>query len=623
MASPANSAAGGRPRAWLLPSSEMPLSTQGRFVVTKRGERVKLACANWYGAYSTTAVPGGLEVQPLQHIVNRMLELGFNCVRLCYSTQAQIENAVVNDSYVAANLAQFSGKRFFDVWDAVIAALTQASLMVIINNQVHKSGWCCVWSQSEGLWYEPGYSQQTWIASLVNMTSRHANNSMVVGIDLRNEVHDYGSVSLTWGDGSPTSDWALAATTAGNAVLAANPNVLIIVMSLCFGIELRPARDHPIALQVPRKVVYQVHNYLEYQVADIISSTFVAWSTVGWATGFIAFAVLIFMALQLKSWRRIGYRKPPAALAITSLSAWLCIFSLLGVGFCQILYNIITKAPACGWWARKDVLPAQFSLAALSGFWLLVAVLPFVPWSRCRRPRSPDLVAKAQASASDEDPVVADEDIAPVHLPVAPEHSLIRTEKSTRESDTESPALHSNSSTSPPPPRFDWDICCRLQCFIVCTFLVIIVLAGFIFSCVAEQYWVFEATMDRFWGFMLEDGQAYQAPVWMGEFGGSVRGRYWLHLLQYLSDKDVDFAYWAINGKKWSEGWIDTTDGSWVPQDPPGWVNETFGILNDDYSTVRLAWRMLDIASLMTSPATFRANQVPCDRNLVSFACGG
>merc|ERR1711862_448282 len=41
-------------------------------------------------------------------------------------------------------------------------------------------------------------------------------------------------------------------------------------------------------------------------------------------------------------------------------------------------------------------------------------------------------------------------------------------------------------------------------------------------------------------------------------------GVYWQHFLHYLADNDVDFAYWALNGKKYGEGYINDKTASFI-----------------------------------------------------------
>ncbi|MFC5314189.1 glycoside hydrolase family 5 protein, partial [Azospirillum rugosum] len=73
----------------------------------------------------------------------------------------------------------------------------------------------------------------------------------------------------TWGSGDLATDWAAAATRAGNAVLSVNPDWLVFVegiqtydgASYWWGGNLMGARDHPIRLDRPDKLVYSAHDY--------------------------------------------------------------------------------------------------------------------------------------------------------------------------------------------------------------------------------------------------------------------------------------------------------------------------------------------------------------------------
>ena len=81
---------------------------------------------------------------------------------------------------------------------------------------------------------------------------------------------------------------------------------------------------------------------------------------------------------------------------------------------------------------------------------------------------------------------------------------------------------------------------------------------------------------------MLEEGQDYSAPIWLGEFGTNSQSTYWKFLIRYLKEKpDVHWAYWAYNGYKSS------------PEE-----DETFGILNSDMKTVRHQWKLNDLQSV-------------------------
>ncbi|CAE7684804.1 CSE [Symbiodinium pilosum] len=72
------------------------------------------------------------------------------------------------------------------------------------------------------------------------------------------------------------------------------------------------------------------------------------------------------------------------------------------------------------------------------------------------------------------------------------------------------------------------------------------------------SYSAFRAKLDDRWGFLL-DGEA---PVWLGEFGtngywvtdgwsAEVGEVLWLnHILRYMQERDLHYAYWALNGDK-------------------------------------------------------------------------
>lgn len=60
------------------------------------------------------------------------------------------------------------------------------------------------------------------------------------------------------------------------------------------------------------------------------------------------------------------------------------------------------------------------------------------------------------------------------------------------------------------------------------------------------------STLDSEWGFALDSDKMYTAPVWVSEFGingvnNSAEDRAWFaNLVDYMIDRDLDFAYWPI-----------------------------------------------------------------------------
>jgi hypothetical protein len=122
-----------------------------------------------------------------------------------------------------------------------------------------------------GLWYDHLYSEQAWIDRWVALARRYKNNPTVVGMDLFNEPHAVGATGgAAWDDGvGGRADWRLAAERAGNAILAVNPKLLIIVegvgdspgVTAFYGANLTEAKAKPVRLSIPNRLVYSPHDY--------------------------------------------------------------------------------------------------------------------------------------------------------------------------------------------------------------------------------------------------------------------------------------------------------------------------------------------------------------------------
>lgn len=259
-------------------SCEKPfeLSNSGRYLVDACQNRFKLKSVNWFGASDTSEVPLGLDKQPMSHIVGLIKQMGFNSVRLPFSNQAIHNASAANPAYLTAN-PRLVGKTPLQVFDATVKALTDAGLVVILNNHTTTSEWCCNYDKN-GLWWggNGNYWQDTqqWQADWVFLTNRYKNNPLVAGADLRNEVRtmkgntEIDPRSPNWASGG--DDWRKAATDAGNAIVQANPKMLVILEGINWtGVPmfggyrplLSPVYDTPANLLKPEKLMYAAHNY--------------------------------------------------------------------------------------------------------------------------------------------------------------------------------------------------------------------------------------------------------------------------------------------------------------------------------------------------------------------------
>ena len=238
-----------------------PLHTLGRNIVDSDGDRLKLISVNWYGASDIFMVPGGLDVQNRSQIARTIRELGFNSVRLPYADEIVVKNPIIDANHLTAN-QDLIGRRALDVYAAVVQALTGAGLGVIVNNHITQARWCCdgypcdmSWANNDlGPLCPVKQSEEDWIQHLQTVMRPHIHDPLVVGVDLRNEVRGFAG-RLMW-DG-----WATAAEHAAERLHQLQSEWLIIVEGVQSANDIRGAKDRPVNLRHPGKLVYSSHVY--------------------------------------------------------------------------------------------------------------------------------------------------------------------------------------------------------------------------------------------------------------------------------------------------------------------------------------------------------------------------
>ncbi|MCB8875308.1 cellulase family glycosylhydrolase [Acidisoma silvae] len=242
----------------LLPSGY--LSTSGNQIVSATGTAVKLAAINWYGFETNSYAPQGLWIQNYKTMMNQMVQLGFNAIRLPFSLQLFASSSTPSGINYTLN-PDLAGLNGLGIMDKIVAYANQIGLKIILDDHRSAAG---SGPNDNGLWYDNGYTAAQWISTWQMLAQHYAGNSAVIGADLLDEPHG----AATWGDGS-ANDWAAAATQAGDAIQAVNPNWLIMVegiqtysgQSTWWGGNLMGVASHPITLTDPGKLVYSPHDY--------------------------------------------------------------------------------------------------------------------------------------------------------------------------------------------------------------------------------------------------------------------------------------------------------------------------------------------------------------------------
>ena len=267
--------------------------TSGNKILDSNGTEVRIAGINWYGFETSNYLINGLWAQDYKTVLNTIKSLGYNVIRIPFSNQMVETNPVPSNytTYAGGTPANTAlvGQTSLQDMDTIIAYAGSIGLRVILDNHRSDAGNS---NEANGLWYTSAYPQANWIADWKTMATRYSastftfnGNPTVIGMDLRNEPHLIANGAYTgscWtGDtetngsytGCPASltaqNWPVAATAAGNAVLAINPKLLIFVEGNdCYdgscawqGENLAGVASNPVTLSVANQLVYSPHDY--------------------------------------------------------------------------------------------------------------------------------------------------------------------------------------------------------------------------------------------------------------------------------------------------------------------------------------------------------------------------
>ena len=258
--------------------------TSGSRILDARGLPVKIEGINWYGFETVREVPGGLTVQDYRTILETIRRNGFNTVRIPLSNQ-MVEHPIVPSSIGFINERgvinePLRGLDSLEILDRIVEYAGSLGLKVILDNHRSEAGDS---AEQSGLWYTDDFPEAMWIADWQSLAHRYANNTTVIGFDLRNEPHNANSGGSCWSGCDAAHDWHLAAERAGNAVLVINPRLIVFVEGTdavngdfyWWGGNLQGVRHAPVRLNIPNQLVYSAHTYgpREYQQKWFNAST--------------------------------------------------------------------------------------------------------------------------------------------------------------------------------------------------------------------------------------------------------------------------------------------------------------------------------------------------------------
>jgi len=293
------------------------LHTCGPYIEDYAGHPVRLLSVNWYGFEANGFVAAGLDRRTYADIIATVKGLGYNTLRIPFSNEMVETNPVVSSltqtcpngepqtacraidgrALLGPNTDLY-GLSSLDILKKIVDYAGAQGLYVILDDHRSRAGWA---GQDNGLWYDAGnnFPQSSFINDWQHIALMFTGDPALIGVDLFNEPHSFGhpttcdaylsghgaSWGLCGGRTNPDTDWRAAATTAGNAILQMNPNLLIIVEGTTmtanstgnidpsdYGTSLAAAGAQPVPLTVPGRLVYSVHEYVWHE-PDVDAAT--------------------------------------------------------------------------------------------------------------------------------------------------------------------------------------------------------------------------------------------------------------------------------------------------------------------------------------------------------------
>jgi endoglucanase len=235
----------------------------GSQLLDANNQPVRMTGINWFGLETANYAPHGLWSRGYKDMLDQMKSLKYNTLRLPFASQLFDSGSTPNSIRYDLN-PDLQGLSGIQIMDKIIAYAGQIGMKVLLDRHRPDSG-----AQS-ALWYTAQYPESRWISDWRMLATRYLGNTTVIGADLHNEPHGIqGGGGSDWGSGNTATDWRLAAERAGNAILAVNPNWLIVVEGVdsyngsgyWWGGNLQGAATAPVRLNVANRLVYSAHDY--------------------------------------------------------------------------------------------------------------------------------------------------------------------------------------------------------------------------------------------------------------------------------------------------------------------------------------------------------------------------
>ncbi|KAI1381133.1 glycoside hydrolase family 5 protein [Hypoxylon crocopeplum] len=223
-----------------------PLRTKGRDIVNSRNEVITWAGVNWPMS-GETMIPEGLEWKSAEAILDDVVGVGFNFIRMGYAIQmidevydrggedVPLEVAMImalgyengtkiTNEIIEKNPTWTRETTRFEIWSDI--ASIAASKGVYIHPDVHvgKAQWCCSHTDGNAWFDDVDFNVSNWRRGLSYVATWAKDHPNVVSMSLRNELRE------SWNRTDLYYNWEtlIGNMTAGaDSIHDANPDLLI------------------------------------------------------------------------------------------------------------------------------------------------------------------------------------------------------------------------------------------------------------------------------------------------------------------------------------------------------------------------------------------------------------
>ena len=221
----------------LAPAQDDWLHTDGSKILDKNGNSVWLTGINWFGYNTGSNIFDGVWACNMKTALASIADHGFNLLRIPISAELVLNWK--NGVYPAANFNQalnpeLVGMNSLQIFDLAVSTCKANGIKVMLDIHSAKTD---SMGHLTNLWYTDSISTQDYYDSLSFLAKHFASDDTVIAYDLKNEPHGKpGENGAIWNNSTSANNWKNVAQTAGNIVLDANPNALIMIE----GIEIYP-----------------------------------------------------------------------------------------------------------------------------------------------------------------------------------------------------------------------------------------------------------------------------------------------------------------------------------------------------------------------------------------------